>query len=165
MTLGEWFERQLQAGADLLLWAVDQMPEARRHIAPPRRPDDWPVARHVFHLVYYERHIAAPSLRQWLGGPPVTDEGLDEDAAWKAEGDTPAVDAFISSLLELRAEQIALVKRIEDAAAWEQPREAVWGTVTPRWIVTKTLQHTAEHTHDVLRMALWWGGRPNVELP
>lgn len=25
-----------------------------------------------------------------------------------------------------------------------------------KWFVTKTFQHTAEHTHDVLSMALLW---------
>ncbi|MBM2847059.1 MAG: hypothetical protein HW418_1, partial [Anaerolineales bacterium] len=43
-----------------------------------------------------------------------------------------------------------------DDALWEETRRAVWGPVTLRWVVTKTYQHTAEHTHDVLSLALYW---------
>ncbi len=60
---------------------------------------------------------------------------------------------------QVRAEQIALLPRV-DRSAWEEPRDALWGAVTLRWVLTKTFQHTCEHTHDVLRMALWWGGQP-----
>ncbi len=58
-----------------------------------------------------------------------------------------------------RAEQIKLLAQF-GSTAWEATRKAAWGEVTLRWLVTKTYQHTAEHTHDVLRMALFWGGHP-----
>jgi hypothetical protein len=31
-----------------------------------------------------------------------------------------------------------------------------WGNVTLLWLVSKTFQHTAEHIHDVMSMALFW---------
>ena len=44
-----------------------------------------------------------------------------------------------------------------DDQLWHEPRETeFWGTVTLLWVVTKTYQHTSEHIHDVLRMALFW---------
>ena len=55
----------------------------------------------------------------------------------------------------MRAEQISLLDRVEPAT-WEQSRHAIWGPVTLRWVMTKTLQHTHEHTHDVLSLALFW---------
>ena len=32
----------------------------------------------------------------------------------------------------------------------------IWGPVTLSWVVSKTYQHTAEHTGDILRIALFW---------
>lgn len=40
---------------------------------------------------------------------------------------------------------------------WEAVRSTPWGEVPLRWIMTKTLQHTYEHTHDVLSLGLYWG--------
>ena len=31
-----------------------------------------------------------------------------------------------------------------------------WGPIPLLWLVSKTYQHTNEHTSDVLRMALFW---------
>jgi len=55
----------------------------------------------------------------------------------------------------VRAEQIALLPRFENTL-WEERRGALWGPVTLRWVVSKTYQHTCEHSHDVLRLALFW---------
>lgn len=161
MNLPDWFASQLREGADAFLWAVEQVPAERRDLDPARGHGEWSVRRHIFHMVYYERHIALPSMRQWLGDPIVSGEDLDEDAAWRT---APSLEDLLSAFLSVRAEQIALLPQIP-LPVWEEPRPALWGTVTPRWIVTKTLQHTAEHTHDVLRMALWWDGKPSYRLP
>jgi len=66
-----------------------------------------------------------------------------------------AVESLLAQFREIRAEQIALLLKFDDAL-WEETRRAVWGPVTLRWVVTKTYQHTAEHTHDVLSLALYW---------
>ena len=55
----------------------------------------------------------------------------------------------------MRAEQIALLAKIDDAA-WKTNREAVWEPVTLLWVVSKTYQHTAEHINDVMRIGLFW---------
>lgn len=159
----EWFARQLAAGLELFVWAVGQMPAHLLRVPPPRHPDDWPVARHVFHLTHYERTLALPSMRQWDGGPPPESFGIEQDAAreeaaWYAARETP-LGEMIDQLQHVRNEQIQLARAFA-GAAWDDPRDALWGRVPLAWVVTKTLQHTAEHTHDVLRLVLWQGKPP-----
>lgn len=156
MSLSQWFETQLQASADGFIWAVEQVPDERLY-APPPGPGgglgEWVAARHLFHLLYYERHAALPAMRSWLlGEAQPSFEGYDEDASW---AEAPTLAAQIEQFRAVRAEQIALLPRI-GAALWEESRETGWGDVTLRWVVAKTYQHTAEHISDVLRIALFW---------
>lgn len=65
------------------------------------------------------------------------------------------MDACLRSFTTGRDEQRALLARL-DPAAWTAARPTGWGDVPLRWVVTKTYQHTAEHTNDVLRIALFW---------
>ncbi|TMF47054.1 MAG: DinB family protein [Chloroflexi bacterium] len=153
MDLSQWFNNQLNASAEGFIWAVDQVPVERRLVAPPAGLGEWNAARHVFHMLYYEQKIALPSMNQWLGRPfTLNEEEYDEDAAW---GDGRDIGEMLADFRTVRAEQIVLLPKF-DEALWHETREAVWGDVTLKWVVTKTFQHTAEHTHDVLRMALFW---------
>jgi hypothetical protein len=161
MTTGDpaaWFTTHLQASADGLVWGVEQVPPARRVIRPPGPHDgpsplgEWTVARHVFHMLYYEQHCALPSMRQWLHEPMPSMNAYDEDGAWDP---SQSIDELISGFQRVRAAQIALIPRFAPAA-WDETRDAVWGPVTLRWVVSKTYQHTAEHTNDILRIALFW---------
>lgn len=160
MRIARYFEDQLRSGLDGFTWAVRQVPAERHALRPPATLGEWTAARHAFHMLYYEREIALPSMRLWLGGPPLVLGTLDEDEAWGAGHD---VEHVLPELAHIRAEQITLVSAYDDAA-WETARETIWtkpepwGAIRLRWVVTKTLQHTAEHTHDVLRMALFWDG-------
>lgn len=55
----------------------------------------------------------------------------------------------------LRAlEQLALIQHFPEPV-WSEERDAIWGSVTSLWAVTKTYQHTPEHTDEVLRAYLW----------
>jgi hypothetical protein len=94
-------------------------------------------------------------MRLWLGGPPFEEAALDEGAAWAADGPALEVDAWLSSLAAGRDEQRALLNRL-DAGAWTAAQATVWGDMPLRWVVAKTYQHTAEHTSDILRIALYW---------
>jgi hypothetical protein len=152
MDLSVWFHSQLQASAEGFIWGVEQIPLERRYARPPGPLGDWTAARHVFHMAYYERTIALPSMRQWLGEPCPSVDDDDEDRAW---GDGKDLDSLVAQFWAVRSEQIMLLPRF-DPALWEEQREAVWGPVTLRWVVSKTYQHTCEHSHDVLRLALFW---------
>jgi hypothetical protein len=153
-----WFDRQLQASGDAFLWAARQAPPPRREAPPPRRGDEaplgqWSVARHAFHLLQYERAVALPRMRAWLGEPAAVVGPDDEAAAWAAG---PAFRDTLARFAAARAEQVALLPRFDDAA-WQRPRELDgWGSVTLYWVVSATYQHTAEHTSAVLRIALRW---------
>ena len=153
MNLSGWFCDQLQFGMESFLWAIDQVPAERCYLSPPQPLGEWNAAHHLFHMLYYEDKIALPSIKQWLGGPPLAASGLHEDSAW---GNGHGLQAMKAQFRAVRAEQIALLPQLEPM--WEQPRMTVWKQVPLRWVVTKTIQHTAEHTHDVLSLALFWDG-------
>lgn len=152
--LTQWFSEHLKSSAEEFVWAVEQVPVERRTIAPPESLGEWSAARHVFHMLAYEQYIALPTMRIWLGDPFPSIDDLDEDALWQqnAGRDLPAL---LEQFRAGRAAQIELLTRLSDAA-WEETRDTIWGQKTLRWVVTKTFQHTAGHTHDVLRLALFW---------
>jgi hypothetical protein len=155
MILSDWFHYQLQASGDGFVWAIEQLPEARRYLAPPRHPEEWSAARHAFHMLYYDQHFSLASMRQWLGRPRPSLDDLHEDDEWAA-GLGKDTRSIFEQFRAVRAEQITLLAQFDDAL-WHEAREtAFWGTVTLQWVVTKTYQHTAEHIHEVLRMALFW---------
>ena len=155
MDYSDWFQRQLQASMDGFVWGAEQVPAARRTVPPPHYLGAWTAARHVFHMIYYEQTIARPSMHQWLGGTrPVLDE-LDEDAAWNDGAKAKDFDSLLAEFQSVRREQMALLPKF-DHSTWMTTREAVWGPVTLLWVVSKTYQHTAEHTHDVMSIALFW---------
>ena len=158
MDEAQWFRDQLRSSADGFTWAVEQVPPERRRTAPPENLGEWPAIRHAYHMLSYERDIALPSMRQWLGGPKIEDEGFDDDSAWEREQD---LDSILARFRQVRAEQIALLAQF-DPSHWGETRDTgwtrpePWGGITLRWVVTKTYQHTAEHTHDLLRLVLFW---------
>ncbi len=153
--LADWFHQHLQTSAADLLWAVEQVPHARHVVSPPNiwGLGEWPVARHVFHLAYSEEQIALPSMRQWLGDQAPADvDAHDEAVAWGAGQD---LDRMLARFRSVRAAQLALVTKF-DGSVWEETRDAVWGRVSLRWVVSRTYQHTLEHTNAILRIALFW---------
>lgn len=152
MTLSEWFRTQLAATADGFVWSAEQLPDERRYISPPGKLGEWTAARHVFHMAYYEEYIALPSMHQWLGGPEIVQDDFDEDKAWGTGQD---IESLIAKFRQVRKEQVALLAKF-DESMWHETRETGWGTVTLLWVVSKTFQHTAEHTHDLMRMVLFW---------
>jgi hypothetical protein len=153
MNFSEWFREHLQVGADGFVWSAEQVPEARRYAQPPKGLGEWSVARHVFHMLYYEQTIALPSMQQWLGGIlPMIDDS-DEDVAWAENKES--IENLLIQFRNVRTEQISLLPKFEETV-WNETRKAVWGPVTLLWVVSKTFQHTAEHTNDVMQMRLWW---------
>ena len=150
-----WLGDELGRSALGFEWAIRQVPSKRLTVPPPMGLGEWPALRHLHHLVWYEREFALPSMRIWLGAAPPDGDALDEDADWAADQPTLEVDALLRSLVAGRDEQRAILTGL-DAAAWTTARTTGWDDVPLRWVVSKTYQHTAEHTNDVLRIALFW---------
>ena len=153
MNLSKWFHDQLQASADGFGWGAQQVPNARRNVRPPEALGEWTAARHIFHMVFYERNIALPTMVQWLGNPCPSLENVDEDIAWGEGSDN--IESLLAEFKKVRDEQIQLLAKFDDQA-WSSTRETIWGSVPLLWVVSKTFQHTAEHTGDILRIALFW---------
>jgi len=153
-----WLQQQLQSSASALLWAVEQHPHENFYVPP--RPDRWSVARSVFHMVTYEQRLALPSLLQWDGGSqPIVggeqEETVHEEQAWDG-GSAHAMSALIADFNAVRTQQIEALSHL-DEQGWHEGRDTVWGIRTLTWVVTKTYQHTLEHTNEILRAYLWWG--------
>lgn len=157
MHLSDWFKQQLQASAQGLLWATELIPQERLYVAP--RPDRWPVARLVYHVVCYEQRLALPSMHQWLGGPKPEVGTLEEDQVvenrlWN-DGQGHDIAQLLADFRTVRAAQLALLDQFS-AQCWQEERDALWGGRSLQWVVTKTYQHTLEHTDEILRHYLWW---------
>lgn len=157
MNLSQWFHQQLQTSADSFLWAVEQISQERLYLAP--RADRWPVARLIYHLARYERRIALPSMWQWLGEPkPLVgtqeEDGIQEDHDWNG-GQGHEVSTLIADFKAVREEQLALCLQFGEQS-WYESYDVIWGHRSLKWVVTKTYQHTLEHTDEALRAYLWW---------
>lgn len=157
MERSAWWYTQLQSSLEGFLWAIEQVPDERHFIS--RRPERWSVARITFHVGWYERHIALPAMRQWLGGPALASTSQEEDAAreeqeWN-DGQGHTMLAMIKELRALRMEESAIAANTSPGL-WDEDRPALWGEVSLHWIMTKTYQHTLEHTDEILRQYLWW---------
>jgi hypothetical protein len=157
MQYAQWFQQQLKNSADGFLWAVEQIPQERLYLAP--RPDRWPVARLVYHLANYEGRIGLPSIRQWLGDPKpevgTQEEDTDkEDVAWN-NGEGHEITDLIATFKAVRAQQLESIRLVREDQ-WLEERPVIWGIRSLQWVVTKTYQHTLEHTDEILRAYLWW---------
>jgi hypothetical protein len=156
-TPGEWFRLQLQTTAEGIIWAIRQLePDLHLHLPPdPGYMGSWPAARHLWHVARYERLFALPAMKVWLGEPLAhVDMWRVEDRDWAIE-QTRGTEAFIEDLRIIRAEQIALLNQFSDSD-WERIEQTYWGERPLSMVLTKTYQHTLEHTDAILRMALWW---------
>jgi hypothetical protein len=148
----DFFRRQIEANTEVLAWAVTEVGEARLHTAPPALLGEWHAARHLFHLLYYEREVAVPSLRLWFGAAYPDFGGYNEAAAWDG---APHAEAALALMEGLRAEQLDMLAKAGDAL-WMEVRQTPWGERTLYWVVSKTLQHALEHTNNLLKIALLW---------
>ncbi|MBI1299447.1 hypothetical protein GC175_31345 [bacterium] len=156
MKQSEWFLKQLQTGAEQFEWNFWSVPEHLRTQLPidPPYMGTWPAVRHVWHVTEYERCLAIPGMRQWLGAPTPANDWLDDDETWHIHQDTPPQD-LITRFWEMRREELALVQELQ-RVDWNEHRDTVWGYKPLSWVVTKTYQHTFEHGDTLLRMSLWW---------
>jgi hypothetical protein len=152
-----WFRSQLQASADSLRWAFSEIsPSLRQNLPPePGYLGTWPPVRHIWHVTEYERCLALPAMKQWLGSPlPPDDAWHDDDDTW-AKVQARGFEELISAFDNVRQQEIRLLDQLT-TTDWETPRETLWGPKPLAWIVTKTFQHTYEHGDTLLRMGLWW---------
>ena len=149
----EWFQEQLEASGYGFVWAVKQVPVERQNELPPTQLGEWTASRHTFHLLYHEEHIALHRIKQWLGGQsPIVDRNAEEKA-WSAGHD---LETMLENFLELRLEQVELASQFS-SEMWKQVKDVQgWGPMSLHWVFSKNYQHTAEHIHDVLRLALFW---------
>jgi hypothetical protein len=152
MELSQWFDSQLRSTLDGFVWAIQQVPKERLQVVPPIQLGEWSAAQHIFHMLDYEERFVLPSMAQWLGVPPV----IPEDTETGTEPTRSSVEEQLAQFERVRQAQINMLPKF-DPAAWNViKRTTFWGDISLYWLVTKTLQHTAEHTHNVLSLTLFW---------
>lgn len=152
MELSEWFDYQFRSTLDGFVWAVRQLSQERWYMLPPAPLGEWTAAQHVYHMLVYEQKSALPTMHQWLGAPPAARELDSKDV----ERDLPPMEEMLSQFESARNSEIDLLSKFKDDD-WNATRGTTfWGEVSLFWLVCKTYQHTAEHTHDVLRLSLFW---------
>ena len=89
-------------------------------------------------------------MQQWLGAPPaVRKEGSEK-------GNPPTIEELLTEFEQVRQAEIALLSKFDDDQWNSYENTTFWGEVSLFWLVSKTYQHTLEHTHDILRLALFW---------
>lgn len=152
MELSKWFDYQLRSTLDGFQWAVQQLSKERWYALPPVPLGEWSAAQHVFHMLTYEQRLALPTMYQWLGAPPVA-RTVDSK---KVDQELPSMEEMLSQFRQVRESEMEMLAKFE-AADWNSIRSTTfWGDVSLYWLVCKTYQHTNEHTHDVLRLCLFW---------
>jgi len=153
----EWFRSQLKSSGEGFVWAFRQIDPAL-HLSLPPNPHylgTWPPARLVWHVTEYERCVALPSMRHFLGGPMLTEDAWpDSDDLW-AIAQQQTAEELIAAFQAVRDEQIQLLNDLQ-TIDWTAPGETVWGMKPLALVVTKTYQHTFEHGDTLLRMGMWW---------
>lgn len=118
---------------------------------PPVPLGEWSAAQHIFHLLDYEKRLALPSMYQWLGKPaPARGE------AELFQRDVHSTSRMLDEFEHVRGSELELISRFEPGY-WHLKQSTIfWGDVSLHWLVCKTYQHTLEHTHDILRLSLFW---------
>ncbi|MBO0796868.1 MAG: DinB family protein [Ktedonobacteraceae bacterium] len=153
MNTTDWFIYQLKASGEGLAWAVQQVLPERHTITPPAM-SEWSVARHIFHLLHYEQYRALPYLHHWLGGPAPDTSQLNENQDWETHDQTLSTNQLLQEFQHLRATQLTLLRRFTESD-WLTVRD-IGIPATLQWVVTKTYQHTLDHTNTILCLALFW---------
>lgn len=153
-----WARKSLQTSAEEFEWAFSKVdPAYHQSIPPDTGLGLWPPARHMWHVTEYERCLAIPIMKQWLGAPPLSDDDdiwPDSDEMWAEAAHQPA-EAYIKAFWDARHEQLAMFDALE-AVDWSALRPTGWGEKPLSMVVTKTYQHTWEHGNTLMRMGLWW---------
>jgi hypothetical protein len=152
----QWLLEQLRSSGRGFVGAVEQLPAERLWLSPPgpKQLGEWSAVRHVFHMLYYEQNKTLPFVRQCAGQAPSEILDEDEEIAWQRQEQD--VGRMLSAFQQARDEFIKMLSTFT-GEEWDAPREEVpWGTITLRWMATKSYQHTCEHTNDVLQLVVFW---------
>lgn len=152
-------KQYLKTTADGLAFAIEQIPTGRWFVTPLPMPmfGEWPAAKIVHHVTWYERNIVLPEMHRWISNiepdySQLSDEKQETD--WQNAPKDMAV--LLTDFQTVRDEQLALFDQI-DAEAWATEKPTLWGVEVPlSWVVAKTYQHTLEHTDTLMKMALFW---------
>src|SRR6516225_6660363 len=106
MNTWEWFSYQLKASGEGFVWAVEQVPLEWQTCSPSKKGfGEWSVARHIFHMLYYEREIALPHMQHWLGSPLPSFDTYDNDEAetWEKEAHAASIEHLLQEFQHVRA--------------------------------------------------------------
>lgn len=123
-------------------------------------PGQWSAAMNLAHLALYEERIAIPVLaaasRREDAATTVrsSEEGPLEGAAGSLAAE--AVASIVRRYEDAAQAHAQLLARFDDVS-FNEPRCSLWsprlGLVCAGWVAKKSIQHTWEHGHAVIRVA------------
>lgn len=156
MNQSEFLIQQLQASADAFLWTVSQIPTGRYNVIPLPTFGEHSVLRLVYHLVWMERNLVVPIVRQW-----VTDTEFDpdpytgslEEKTWMSND--MSMQALLEDFSARNTLQLRLIKGLNEAD-WHKRKRTPWGYYSLHWLTASTLQRRMESTNILLKMSLYW---------
>lgn len=152
----EFLRQELESSARIFIWTVSQIPTGRHNVVPLPVFGESSVLRLVYHLVWTERNLIVPMVRQW-----VTDNEFDPDPYTGAleEKTWMMNDTSMRELLQdfstRNTLQMRLVNGLEETD-WEKRKRTPWGYYTLHWVIANTLQRRMETTNTLLKMSLYW---------
>ncbi len=79
---------------------------------------------------------------------------MEEDHNWN-DGQGHEMQTLLANFKAVRSQQLELLPQFSEQS-WYEEHEVIWGRFPLKWVVTKTYQHTLEHTDEILRAYLWW---------
>ena len=150
MEFSQWFGYQLRSTLEGFVWAVGQLAGERWYELPPSPLGEWSAAEHVYHMLNYEKRLALPTMYQWLGKTPK----IKREEALKRE--IPPVLQMLEEFKQVRQMEIDLLPKFDEANWNSFQITEVWGEVSLSWLVSKTYQHTLDHTKNILGLSLFW---------
>jgi DinB family protein len=141
-----------------LAWAIQLIPADLAARTP--RSGGWSVAANLAHLVVYEERIAVPVLEAAVRREDGAGSVPSGDEDWLArDSETLAKDPFREIVARYRASALRhaeLLTSFDDASfnvpwcsLWSEPLDGA--LVSAGWVAKKSLQHTWEHGHTVIR--------------
>jgi DinB superfamily len=149
--------REMSAARDGLNWALPLISEKAAHAV--RQTGDWSVATNLAHLVIYEERIALPVLAALADGEDGRDQVVSGEEDWLAQeaqslGAAPysTIREQYQSIINRHLEQLrAFDEETFNAALCSLWAEDVGGLVPAGWVTKKSVQHTWEHGHTLIR--------------
>lgn len=152
----EFLTKQLRSTAEAVIWTTSQIPTGRYNVIPLPAFGEHSVLRLVYHLVWTERNLAVPIVRQWVTNTEFDAEpftGSLEEKTW--ETNDMSMKELMEDFSTRNALQLRLISGLEEDD-WHKRRRTPWGYYSLYWMTANVIQRRMETTNTLMKMSLYW---------